>query len=105
MYFAIGWPQTLKSAHDVQQIVPNSDQAIFLFLSLDSLSLWFYRPVVQIVDYQRSEASVQQYGHNVAAVWKPDNSQIVVQTSQDFLLFYNVSTSADSQTILKIHDP
>lgn len=102
MYFVIGWPQTLTSCENVHLIVPNGDQSIFLFLSSDAISLWYCRPVVQIVQYQRTAKSLQQYGENVSAIWKSDSSQIVVQTSADYLLFYQVVISEDRDTILTL---
>lgn len=101
MYFVIGWPQTLTSCDNIHLIVPNSDQSIFLFLSQDAISLWYHRPVVKILQYQRTSKSLQQYGNNVSAIWKSDSSQIVVQTAQDFLLFYQVVFSEDKDTILQ----
>ena len=102
MYFVIGWPQTLTASENIHMIVPNSDQSIFLFLSQDAISLWYCRPVVQIVQYQRTSKSMQQYGNNISAIWKSDSSQIVIQTSQDYLLFYQVVISEDKDTILQL---
>ena len=105
MYFVIGWPHTLTSSENVHSIVPNSDQTLFLFLSRDAISLWYFHPVVQIVQYQRTAKSLQEYGHNVSAIWKSDSSQIVVQTSSDFLLFYQVVICEDNDTILHLLEP
>lgn len=105
MYFVVGWPQTLASSDDVHLIVPNSDNSLFLFLSHDTVSLWYCRPVVQIVQYQRTSKSLQEYGHNISAIWKSDSSQIVVQTSNDYLLFYQVVICEDSESILKLVEP
>lgn len=105
MYFPIGWPQTLAKSQAIHQIVANIDQTLFILLSFDSISIWYCRPVVQIVRYQRTAKSIHDYGTNVAAVWKSDSSQIVVQTSTSYLLFYNVVISDDNDTVLNLIEP
>ena len=104
MYFTIGWPQTLNGCEGVRNIIPNSDHSIFLFLSDDTISLWYCRPVVQLLKYRRRPDSIEEFGHNVSAVWKSDSSQIVVQTSRDTLLFYNLVYAEDNKTVLELND-
>lgn len=105
MYFPIGWPQTLDQCKDIDQIVANSDQSLFLLLSCDSISIWYCRPIIQIVRYQRTPKSLENYGENVCSIWKSDSSQIVVQTSKSFLLFYQVVISDDCETVLNLIEP
>lgn len=102
MYFVIGWPQTLVPNENVHSIIPNRDNTIFIFLSNDSLSLWYCRPAVQILLYKRALKCLKNHGENVAAVWKSDSSQIIIQTSSDHLLFFQVVINNENDNILRL---
>lgn len=44
--------------------------------------LLFVQPLVQLSAYRRSVMSVRNLGPNIAALWKPDSSAIVVQVRE-----------------------
>ncbi|CAG2100866.1 unnamed protein product [Medioppia subpectinata] len=90
MYWVYGWPQTLRNTAHTLAAVANTDRSLFGLLSRDELSIWYFRPSVRIVVHKRNSQSLQDFGSNVAMVWRPDSSLIVVQTDEDFLLFYNL---------------
>lgn len=107
MYFPIGWPQTLnlcnQTCYRIDAILANNDQSLFLLLSDAHFSIWFCRPTVQIVHYERTNDSMKKYGSNVSAVWRSDSTQIVIQTANDFLLFYQVIIN--DQDVMPIIEP
>lgn len=96
MYFPIGWPQLLDCKRKIHSIIANSDQSLFLLISDQTLHVWFCRPTIQIVEYERNPESIEKYGLNISAVWKSDSTQIVIRTSDDFLLFYQIIISDDN---------
>jgi hypothetical protein len=104
MYFPIGWPQTLKSSEDTISIVCNTDRSLFGLLTINSLSIWFCRPSVRIVEHKRDNNSLVTFGQNVSMVWRPDSTIIVVQTNQNYLLFYQLIIQNNSDSLLQQKD-
>ncbi|KAJ8949273.1 hypothetical protein NQ318_022788 [Aromia moschata] len=99
MYFPIGWPKVIK-IHEVgqgiiRQITCNRDRILFAILTDDSLAIWFCKPCVPIVFHRRSFKSLEKFGTNVIAEWKPDSSMIVIATSEGHLLFYKLEVPSD----------
>ncbi|CAG2167165.1 unnamed protein product, partial [Oppiella nova] len=90
MYWAYGWPQTLRGTAGTECVVGNTDRSLLGLLSRNELSIWHFRPSLRIVGHKRDDQSLQEFGSNVQMVWRPDSTLIVVQTDQDFLLFYNL---------------
>ncbi|KAJ8935417.1 hypothetical protein NQ314_012836, partial [Rhamnusium bicolor] len=52
-------------------------------------------PCVPIVFHRRSIKSLDKFGTNVTAEWKPDSSMIVIATSEGHLLFYKLGVPSD----------
>lgn len=101
MYFPIGWPKVLRipevSQSNLQQISCNRDRVLFSILTRDSLGIWFCKPCVPIVFHQRTSKSLEKYGTNILAEWKPDSSMIVVVTSEGHLLYYKIGVVSDQK--------
>lgn len=99
MYFPVGWPKVIKIPElgnsTIKHITSNRDRILFAILTDDRLGIWFCRPCVPITFHRRSPISIQKYGTNVIAEWKPDSSMIVIATSEGHLLFYKVEVAPD----------
>ncbi|KAJ8926000.1 hypothetical protein NQ315_009855 [Exocentrus adspersus] len=99
MYFPIGWPKVIKIPEaglgTVREIKCNRDRILFAILTDDSLAIWFCKPCVPIVFQRRSTKSLEKFGTNVTAEWKPDSSMIVIATSEGHLLFYKLGVPSD----------
>ncbi|CAG9862515.1 unnamed protein product [Phyllotreta striolata] len=99
MYFPVGWPKVLKLPElgnsVIKHITSNRDRILFAILADDCLGVWFCRPCVPITFHRRSVSSIEKYGTNVIAEWKPDSSMIVIATSEGHLLFYKVEVAQD----------
>ncbi|XP_054154503.1 guanine nucleotide exchange factor subunit RIC1-like [Oppia nitens] len=100
MYLMSGWPQTLANTSRVHQVVANTDRTLFATLTADELAIWYYRPSVKIVGHRRDAASVDSLGANLALVWRPDSTLIVVQTDKHFLLYYDVRQKQSPDQLL-----
>ncbi|CAH2013065.1 unnamed protein product [Acanthoscelides obtectus] len=99
MYFPIGWPKVIKTPElghgKIKQITCNRDRILFAILTEESLAIWFCKPCVPIVYQKRTSKSIEKFGTNVLAEWKPDSSMIVVATSEGHLLFYKLGVPSD----------
>ncbi|XP_074042541.1 guanine nucleotide exchange factor subunit Rich isoform X2 [Leptinotarsa decemlineata] len=99
MYFPIGWPKVIKipdlGQSSIRHITCNRDRILFAVVTDDSLAIWFYKPCVPIVFQRRSTESIEKFGTNVIAEWKPDSSMIVIATSEGHLLYYKIGVPSD----------
>ncbi|XP_072379724.1 guanine nucleotide exchange factor subunit Rich [Diabrotica undecimpunctata] len=99
MYFPIGWPKVIKTPElgdsTIKHITSNRDRILFAIITDDCLGIWFCRPCVPIVFHRRSQVSIEKFGTNVIAEWKPDSSMIVIATSEGHLLFYKIEVPPD----------
>ncbi|CAH1163628.1 unnamed protein product [Phaedon cochleariae] len=109
MYFPIGWPKVIKipelGQSTIKYITCNRDRILFAILADDTLAIWFCKPCLPIVFHRRSTNSVEKFGANVTAEWKPDSSMIVIATSEGHLLFYKVGVPADNKGLYIQTDP
>ncbi|CAG8487730.1 7760_t:CDS:10 [Ambispora gerdemannii] len=71
-------------------LIRNKSGNLFVTLTSTSLQLWGFRPIVLISQVSRTKKSIEEYGENQNALWKPDGSLVVVQTSKSCLFTYNV---------------
>ena len=98
MYFPTGWPKVIRipklGQTCIKQISCNRDRILFAVLTDDALTIWFCKvsrtdvlrdnndvnlqPCVPIVFYRRPPQSLEKFGTNILAEWKPDSSMIVV---------------------------
>uniref|UniRef100_T1J6Q4 CNH domain-containing protein n=1 Tax=Strigamia maritima TaxID=126957 RepID=T1J6Q4_STRMM len=92
MYFPIGWPKYLTIPQDkqtkIKHIACHRDKIIFAVITEDSVAIWFSKPCVQILSYRRSFESIELFGVNCSAEWKPDCSALATVTSKDNIIFY-----------------
>ncbi|CAH0551725.1 unnamed protein product [Brassicogethes aeneus] len=101
MYFPVGWPKVIKLPElgqcTIKQITCNRDRILFSILTDDTLAIWFCKPCVPIVFHRRSSKSLEKFGTNILAEWKPDSSMIVIATSEGHLLFYKVGVKTNQK--------
>ncbi|CAG9764875.1 unnamed protein product [Ceutorhynchus assimilis] len=102
MYFPIGWPKVVQVSDSGQggslkQIKCNRDRILVAILTDDSLAIWFCKPCVPIVYHRRNAQSLEKFGTNITAEWKPDSSKIVVATSEGHLLFYKLNVISNQK--------
>ncbi|XP_074641700.1 guanine nucleotide exchange factor subunit RIC1-like [Tubulanus polymorphus] len=94
MYFTIEWPITLRLPHsnpvDIVNISANRERILFAVLTANALSIWFCKPSVQIVCFERSANSLTKFGVNESTEWKPDSSLVAVTTSLGYIIFYKI---------------
>ncbi|XP_063398862.1 guanine nucleotide exchange factor subunit RIC1-like isoform X1 [Mytilus trossulus] len=94
MYFPVGWPKYLKETqHDsppLQYIISSCDRMLFAILCEDTISIWYCKPPVQIVNYTQSQRDLDKFGAYTLAEWKPDSSMIAVMTSKHHVIFFKV---------------
>ncbi|XP_033737683.1 RAB6A-GEF complex partner protein 1-like [Pecten maximus] len=94
MYFPIGWPKYLKETQrdspPLQYVISNCDRMLFAVLSEDTLSIWYCKPTVQIVNYTQSQRDLACLGGFCLAEWKPDSSMIAVMTTKQHVMFFKV---------------
>ncbi|XP_071135272.1 guanine nucleotide exchange factor subunit RIC1-like isoform X2 [Mytilus edulis] len=94
MYFPVGWPKYLKETqHDsppLQYIISSCDRMLFAILCQDTISIWYCKPPVQIVNYTQSQRDLDKFGAYTLAEWKPDSSMIAVMTSKHHVIFFKV---------------
>ncbi|GFR17122.1 RAB6A-GEF complex partner protein 1 [Trichonephila clavata] len=93
MYFPIGWPKYLELRNSNSLLISvfcNRDRSLFGVLTEDSISIWFIRPCVEVTCFKRSRESIDAFGLNQLAEWKPDSLMIVITTSRNHLLFFQV---------------
>ncbi|KAL1501674.1 hypothetical protein ABEB36_006962 [Hypothenemus hampei] len=94
MYFPIGWPKVLRVPHSgrgLRQIKCNRDRILVAILTDNSLEIWFCKPCVPIVYHKRDLKSLEKFGSNITAEWKPDSSKIVIATSEGHLIYYKLN--------------
>ncbi|XP_063921196.1 guanine nucleotide exchange factor subunit Rich-like isoform X2 [Zophobas morio] len=101
MYFPTGWPKVIRipklGQTCIKQISCNRDRILFAVLTDDALTIWFCKPCVPIVFYRRPPQSLEKFGTNILAEWKPDSSMIVVATSEGHLLLFKLGVITDSK--------
>ncbi|XP_071039562.1 guanine nucleotide exchange factor subunit RIC1 [Parasteatoda tepidariorum] len=93
MYFPVGWPKYLETRSPNSlplSVFCNRDRSLFCILGDDYISIWFIRPCVEVTCFRRSKSSLEEFGKNQLAEWKPDSLMIVVTTSLNYLMFYRV---------------
>ncbi|KAF8793874.1 RAB6A-GEF complex partner protein 1 like protein [Argiope bruennichi] len=93
MYFPTGWPKYLEPRNSLSlpiSVFCNRDRSLFGVLTDDSISIWFIRPCVEVTCFKRSKESIDAFGTNQLAEWKPDSLMIVITTSLNHLLFFQV---------------
>ncbi|GIX72536.1 guanine nucleotide exchange factor subunit R06F6.8 [Caerostris extrusa] len=93
MYFPIGWPKYLELQNcrsSPISVFCNRDRSLFGVLTNDSISIWYIRPCVEVTCFKRSKESIDAFGINQLAEWKPDSLMIVITTSLNHLLFFQV---------------
>lgn len=86
-----------KSCHNrrILQVAANSDRSLFVVLTAQSIHVWYSKPSVEIVSHCRHQQSLRQLGQNETVHWKPDSTMIVVKTTGDVLIFYNIAFKDD----------
>ncbi|KAI9738573.1 MAG: hypothetical protein M1834_008077 [Cirrosporium novae-zelandiae] len=70
---------------------------VFATITKTSLTVWQSRPTAVLASYSRSPESLEKYGTNISLLLKPDCSIIAVQTSESYLITFNVSADVDSR--------
>ncbi|XP_066249588.1 guanine nucleotide exchange factor subunit Rich isoform X2 [Euwallacea similis] len=101
MYFPTGWPKVVQvpdlGQGSLKQIKCNRDRILVAILTDDSLAIWFCKPCVPIVFHRRDTKSLEKFGMNVTAEWKPDSSKIVIATSEGHLLYYKLNVISNQK--------
>lgn len=82
MYFPIGWAKVVDTPDSaILQIVTDKVKILFAVLAPHSICIWFCKPSVPIVCYNRSEKCKADNGQNTTVEWKLDSSKIAVAVS------------------------
>ncbi|XP_015789776.1 guanine nucleotide exchange factor subunit Rich [Tetranychus urticae] len=120
MYYPVGWPKNIaldlkrrylkdELSGDVPKekildISSNNERNLILILTNISLRIWFCKPSVEIVFHTRNENSIRTFGYNLSADWRPDSGTIVVQTTEDYLLFYKCGLKDPNEELFRQED-
>lgn len=124
MYLPVGWSKNLTlglrkrglvendqeasplsaDKEEILDMQANSERNLILIVTNVSLRIWFCKPCVEIVIYTRNKQSIESFGYNICANWKPDSSIIVSQTSKDFLLFFRIGMKDPSDELFHQED-
>lgn len=118
MYYPVGWSQNLaldsrkrylnengpEHKEEILDIQANSERNLILIVTNVSLRIWFCKPCVEIVVYTRNKQSIESFGSNVCANWKPDSSIVAAQTCKDFLLFFKIGMKDPSDELFHQED-
>lgn len=89
MYFPLGWAKVVDSPDSkILKVVTDKVKILFAVLHENSICIWFCKPSVPIVCYNRSEKCKSENGENTTIEWKLDSSKIAVAVK--YLHFWNV---------------
>lgn len=110
MYFPIGWPKAINLAlpgesSNIKHISFDAVKILLAAIGGDFLGIWYANPLVPIVYYRRSAASVASCGENKSVTWKPDSRQLVVLTTRGVLFLYQVDFDDSGNGIFQQVDP
>ena len=88
-------------AHDdsIVDVCTTRTDHLFATISAATLNVWSTRPMDVLASYQRSRRSLKSYGRNVAALFKPDASIIVVRTDQSYLITFSVESDQTNRVL------
>ncbi|XP_053204166.1 guanine nucleotide exchange factor subunit Rich-like [Panonychus citri] len=120
MYYPVGWPKNIAldfkrrylkdglsediPKDHILEISSNNERNLILILTNTSLRVWFCKPSVEIVFHTRNDNSINTFGYNLSADWRPDSSTIVVQTTEDYLLFYKCGLKDPNEELFRQED-
>ncbi|XP_075216315.1 guanine nucleotide exchange factor subunit Rich [Lycorma delicatula] len=109
MYFPVGWPKVLdipnqNASCSIHQVVCNRDKLLFAILSDDTLSIYFCKPCLPIVQFRRSRESIEDIGTNGLVQWRPDSTCVAVATSGGYLIIYKVHVESDQKGLYQLID-
>lgn len=71
----------------------------FSTITASLLSIWSTRPMVVLASYARSSKSLQSYGQNVAVLFKPDASIVVIRTEKSYLITFSVDIEQSNRVL------
>ncbi|RZF41581.1 hypothetical protein LSTR_LSTR000295 [Laodelphax striatellus] len=108
MYFPVGWSKKLNvpnlNACSIRQILCNRDKILFAILSDDTLSIYFGKPCLPIVQHRRTHESIEDIGTNESVQWRPDSSSICVATSGGYLIIYRIHVGNEQKGLYQLVD-
>ncbi|KAL9106752.1 MAG: hypothetical protein Q9227_008251 [Pyrenula ochraceoflavens] len=70
---------------------------VFVTITRTNIAVWQTRPTAVLAAVARSQSSLNTYGSNVALLLRPDSAIAVVQTQNNFLLTYSITTDAQAR--------
>ncbi|CAO1625213.1 unnamed protein product [Parajaminaea phylloscopi] len=80
---------------------PASNPSHFILLSRDTLHVYSARPALALATLRRTPRSLEEYGHNRKAWWRPQwdgrHADIAVETTASYILVYTIRPAAPPQ--------
>lgn len=72
---------------------------LFATATSSRLDIWSVRPIVLLASLTRSAKSLDTYGTNLALVFRPDASTVVIRTTESYLITYSVETEGSARVL------
>lgn len=88
-------PAGIDVGADAVHAAPSRDQMLWALLSPSMLVLWATRPCQVLAAVRRTPHSLELYGANARVAFRADGAGILVQTTRDSVLFYDIVRAAD----------
>ncbi|KAF8898475.1 RIC1-domain-containing protein [Infundibulicybe gibba] len=76
-------------------ISPSPRKSLFCTLTRNGVAIWRVRPSAVLAYLSRTPTSILEHGENESVYWSPDGAQLVVQTTQSFMVFLAVEYRPD----------
>ena len=110
MYLTVGWPKYLRCARQerapdvIVQVVANRYRTLHAVISERAISVWYCRPCVKIVCYNRPADSIEELGVYCQAAWRNDSSMLAITTSNGYVLLYQLEQDVKDDRGLVLYE-
>lgn len=116
MNFLYGIPKVIRTLNDDTDedsavlfekslcLVKSPKDDLFLVSTFNSMHLYSVRPGVEICRTQRSKESIAHFGFNSKVVWRSDATAILLHTSKNFLLIFDLQKNSDAPLLQFNHN-
>lgn len=95
MHFPNNYPTILRTEDPPIDAVAVKDGALFVVLSTDAVTLWHAETLLQLHSIRRVTASLESTGFNRRLILREDDLMVIVQTTGNVLLLYDLCESSD----------
>ncbi|ETN46227.1 uncharacterized protein HMPREF1541_00411 [Cyphellophora europaea CBS 101466] len=98
-----GGPAVDEPTDGILDICTTRSDHLFASITASSLNVWSTRPTVVLATHERSQNSIESFGHNVSVLFKPDSSTIAIRTSGSYILTFAVDTDPQHRVLQQHH--